>query len=58
MVRWEDDKISSEPLQVICVDNPVSCAQYTLDNNLLTIDGWRRFKNIPKNKKKISCMVR
>ena len=58
MVRWENDEITSEPLRVIGVDDPVSCAQYALDNDLLTTDGWRRFRSIAKNKKKITRMVR
>ena len=51
LVRWENDEITSEPLGAMAADDPVSCAQYALDNNLLDTDGWRRFKKLAKTQK-------
>ena len=56
-VRWENDEITSEPLKVIAADDPVTLAQYALDNDLLNTAGWRRFRGIAKNQKKMKRMV-
>ena len=56
-VRWENEEITSEPLKVIAADDPVTLAQYALDKNLLDTDGWKRFRGIAKNHKKMQRMV-
>ena len=56
-VRWENNKVTSEPLKVIAADDPVTLAQYALDNDLLNTDGWRRFRGIAKNQKKMKRMI-
>ena len=58
MIQWENDEITSEPLSQFAKDDPVSCAQYALDNDLLTLEGWKRFRGIAKNQKKLKIMVR
>ena len=58
MIRWENDEVTSEPLVQFAKDDPVSCAQYALDNDLLSTEGWKRFRNIAKNQKKLKRMVR
>jgi hypothetical protein len=35
MVQWEDGAVTSEPLNIIASDDPVSCAQYAKQNGLL-----------------------
>ena len=42
-VEWENGEVTYEPLAIIAADDPVVCAQYALDNNLLNKDGWKRF---------------
>ena len=56
-VRWENEEITSESLKVIAADDPVTLKQYALDNNILDNDGWRRFRGIAKNQKKMQLMV-
>ena len=56
-VRRESDEITSEPLKAIAADDPVTVAQYALDNDLLNTDGWRRFQSIAKNQKKMKRMI-
>ena len=56
-VRWENNEVTSEPLKVIAADDPVTLAQYALDNDLLNTDGWRRFRGIAKNQKKMKRMI-
>ena len=48
MIEWENGEITSEPLSVIAADDPVTCALYASDNNLLHLDGWKQFKHIAK----------
>jgi hypothetical protein len=47
-VEWESGETTSEPLNLIATDDPVSCAIYARDHNLLHVDGWKRFKGIAK----------
>ena len=56
-VRWENNEVTSEPLKVIAADDPVTLAQYALDNDLLNTDCWRRFRGIAKNQKKMKRMI-
>ena len=57
-LKWENDEVTSEPLDQFAKDDPVSCAQYALDNDLLSTEGWKRFRHIAKNQKKLKRMVR
>ena len=57
MVEWENGEITSEPLAIIAKDDPVTCALYAKDNDLLKLDGWKHFKGIAKRQKKLLRMV-
>lgn len=58
MIKWENREITAEPLSVIAAnEDPVTCAIYTSDNNLLELEGWRHFKGITKREKKFQQMV-
>ena len=57
MVEWETGEITSEPLDIIAKDDPVTCAIYAKDNNLLEISGWKRFKGIAKRHKKFIRII-
>ena len=48
MIEWENGEITSEPLSIIAADDPVTCAIYAKENNLLHLPGWKRFKGIAK----------
>ena len=56
-VEWENGEITYEPLDIIAKDDPVSCAMYAKKNNLLNEPGWKRFKGIAKNEKKLLRMA-
>jgi hypothetical protein len=43
-VEWEIGKITFESLSIIASDNPVSCAMYAKQNNLIDTPGWKQFK--------------
>ncbi len=48
MIEWENGETTSEPLSIIAANDPVTCAIYARDHNLLELPGWKRFKPIAK----------
>ena len=38
-IEWENGEITTKPLGIIAADNPVSCALYAKENNLLDLPG-------------------
>jgi hypothetical protein len=57
MIEWENGETTTEPLRLIAADNPVMCAIYARDNNLLDLPGWKRFKGLAKRQKKHELAV-
>jgi hypothetical protein len=57
MVEWEDGSITAEPLGIIAADDPVTCAIYAREHDLLDTPGWKRFKTIAKRQKKMFRMA-
>ena len=57
MMEWENGEITEEPLAIIGADDPITCATYARENNLLGEEGWKRFRRYAKNEKKISRLV-
>jgi len=57
MVAWEDGSKTYEPLSGIAADSPVVCAIYAQRNGLLDLPGWKRFKAIAKNQRKMTRML-
>ena len=43
-VEWDNGEISWEPLTIVASSDPVSVAIYGRDNNLLHLEGWKRFR--------------
>jgi hypothetical protein len=39
LVKWEDGECTYEPLSIIAKDDPVTCALYAKNNNLLHLPG-------------------
>ena len=56
-VLWSDGSTTYEPLSIIGADDPVTCALYAKKHGLLDEDGWKRFKRIAKNEKKLTRML-
>ena len=52
-IDWESGEQTYEPLDVIVKDDPITCAIYGRDKNLLDEPGWKRFKAIAKREKKM-----
>ena len=57
LVNWENGENTYEPLNIIAADDPVSCAIYAKENNLLEKEGWKRFKRLAKYQKKLVRLV-
>ena len=53
MVNWETGESTYEPLHIVAADDPVSCAIYAKNNNLLEEEGWKRFKRLACRQKKL-----
>ena len=47
-VEWETGGIIIEPLSIITADDPVTCAAYAKENDLLALEGWHRFRSHAK----------
>ncbi len=52
-IKWESREISWEPLNILAADDPVTCAQYALENGLLDLPGWVRFCRLARRTKKL-----
>jgi hypothetical protein len=50
LIEWENGEITKEPLSIIAVDDPVTCAIYARENGLLDQPGWKRFKSEKREK--------
>jgi hypothetical protein len=50
-IEWENGEITTEPLSVIAADDPITCAVYAREHELLDVEGWKRFRNLAKREK-------
>jgi len=57
-VRWSTKEETWEPLDTIAVDDPLNCAKYAKENDLLKLPGWKRFKRLAAREKKFTRMLR
>jgi Reverse transcriptase (RNA-dependent DNA polymerase) len=56
-IEWENGEITDEPMTTIAADDPVTCAIYAKDNDLLDVPGWKRFKPIAKRQQHMFRMA-
>ena len=57
MVEWETREITELPLSVIAQDDPVTCAAYAKEHNLLHLSEWNRLKHIAKHQKTLTRAI-
>ena len=57
-VEWETGEVTFEPLSIIAADDPVTCAAYAKENNLLALEGWRRFRSLAKKDKVLARAIK
>ena len=49
MCEWNGTgEVASEPLSVIAADDPVTCAAYAKQHDLLALEAWHRFRSLAK----------
>jgi hypothetical protein len=58
LIEWENGKKTWEPLKIIGMDDPVTCAIYGKKHKLLDEPGWKRFRKLANRQKKMIRMVR
>ena len=57
-VEWETGEIAFEPLSIIAADDPVTCAAYAKENDLLALEGWCRFRSLAKKDKVLAKAIK
>jgi len=57
-VEWETSEVTYEPLDVIATNDPVTCAVYARDNDLLDLPGWKHFKKLAMQERQLLRLVR
>ena len=57
-VEWETGDITFEFLSIIAADDPVTCAAYAKENDLLALEGWRRFRILAKKDKVLASSIK
>ena len=57
-VAWETGEITFEPLSIIAADDPVTCAAYAKENDLLALEGWCRFRSLAKKDKVLTRAIK
>ena len=57
-VEWETGEITFEPLSIIAADDPVTCAAYAKENDLVALEGWCRFRNLAKKDEVLARAVK
>ena len=57
-VEWETGEITFEPLSIIAADDPVTCAAYSKENDLLALEGWHRFRSLAKKDKVLARVIK
>ena len=57
LVEWETGEKTYEPLSNLAADNPDTCATYVRENDLLHIDGRKRFRNLARSNKTLTRAI-
>ena len=57
LVDWETTEKTYEHISVLAADDPVICATYAKENDLLHLDGWKWFRNLAKMDKILTRAV-
>jgi hypothetical protein len=57
VVEWDDGSETTEPLDIIIKDDPITVADYAAANNLSDRPGWKRLKHIIRNRKRLERMA-
>ena len=51
-------RLHLNPLSIIAADDPVTCAAYAKENDLLALEGWHRFRSLDKKDKVLARAIK
>ena len=57
-VEWETGEITFETLSITAADDPVSCAAYAKENDLLALEEWHMFRSLAKKDKVLARAIK
>ena len=57
LVEWKTGETTEEPLSIIAQDDPVTCAAYAKEHNLLHLPRWSKLKHIAKHQKTLTRAI-
>ena len=57
LVEWEAGKITEKPLSIIAQDDPVTCAAYAKEHNILHQPELNKLKHIAKHQKSLTRAI-
>ena len=57
MVEWETGEITEESLSIIAQDDPITCAAYVMEHNLLHLPKWNKIKHMAKHQKTLTRAI-
>ena len=57
LVDWETGEKTYETLSVLAAGDPVTCPTYAKENDLIHMDGWKRFRNLAKRDKTLTRAI-
>jgi len=57
-IEWETSEVTYEPLDFIAANDPITCAVYARDNDLLDQPGWKHFKKLATREKQLLWLIR
>ena len=57
-LEWETGEITFEPLSIIAADDPVTCAAYAKEHDLLALERWHRFRSLAKKDKVLARTIK
>ena len=57
-VEWKTGDITFEPLSIMAADDPVACAAYAKENDLLALEGWCRVRNLAEKDKVLARAIK
>ena len=57
-VEWETGELTFKPISVIPDDDPVTCPVYSKQHDLLTLEGWCRFRSLAKKDKVLTRSIK
>ena len=58
IIEWESGEVTYEPLTLISKDDPITCAVYAKNHDLLDTTGWNHLKRYAKTSKRLIRAVK